>query len=86
VCVTNTYNVGGTISNLKTPGLVLVNGSTRLDVLANATSFTLPVKVADGAPYGITILTQPTGQTCSVAGGTGTMGSADINNVAVTCQ
>lgn len=86
VCVTNTYNVGGTISNLKGAGLVLINGSTRVDVAANTTSFTLPVKVADGSPYGITVLTQPAGQTCTIANGTGTMGSADINNVAVTCQ
>lgn len=86
VCVTNTYNVGGTISGLKTAGLVIINGSTRVDVAANATTFTLPVKVADGSPYGITILTQPTGQTCAIANGTGTMGSTDINNVAITCQ
>jgi hypothetical protein len=86
VCVTNTYNVGGSVSGLRTSGLSLVNGSTRVDIAANATSFTLPVKVADGAPYGITILTQPTGQTCAIANGTGTMGSADINNVQVTCQ
>ena len=86
VCVTNTYNVGGTITGLRNSGLTLINGSTRLDVAANATSFTLPVKVDDGAPYGITILTQPSGQTCAIANGTGTMGSADINNVQVTCQ
>jgi len=86
VCVTNSYNVGGTISGLKTPGLVIINGSTRVDVAANTTTFTLPVKVADGSPYGITILTQPTGQTCAIANGTGTMGSTDINNVAITCQ
>jgi RNase P/RNase MRP subunit p29 len=86
VCVTNTYNVGGTISGLTTPGLVIINGSTRVDVVANTTTFTLPVKVADGSPYGITILTQPTGQTCAIANGTGTMGSTDINNVAITCQ
>jgi hypothetical protein len=86
VCVTNTYNVGGTVSGLRTSGLVLVNGSTRVDVAANATSFTLPVKVADGSPYGVTILTQPTGQVCSIANGVGTMSSADINNLAITCQ
>jgi hypothetical protein len=93
-CVTNTYNLGGTISNLNNNGLVLINGSDRLEVAAGATSFTMTKKVndtattgkvADGAPYGITVLTQPDKQVCTVSNGTGTMGSADINNVQVNC-
>lgn len=83
-CTTNTYNLGGTISGLDIDGLVLVNGSDRGVIAADRKSVAF-VKVADGSPYGITVLTQPNGRTCSVANGVGTMGSSDVTNVAVTC-
>lgn len=98
VCVTNTYNLGGTISNLTGDGLVLINGQDRVAVPKGATSFTFTNtttaadgsttttgKVGDGLPYGVTVLTQPTGQTCTITNGTATMGSADVNNVQVNC-
>ena len=33
----------------------------------------------------MTVKTNPSGQTCTVASGSGTMGSANVTNVAVTC-
>ena len=33
----------------------------------------------------MTVKTNPSGQTCSVSGGTGTVASANVTNVAVTC-
>ena len=36
--------------------------------------------------YAVTVQTQPTGLTCSVSNGTGTMGSAAVTNIAVTCS
>ncbi len=96
VCVTNTYDLGGTVSGLDVNGLTIVNGANRQDIPAGATSFTMtkldPLtgtyqsgRVPDGAPYGITVLTQPAGRTCSVANGVGTMGSAPINTVKINC-
>lgn len=95
-CITNSYDLGGTITGLDSDGLVLINGSQRVTVPAGATSFTMTKfkangeyelgRVPDGAPYGITVLTQPAGRTCTVANGTGTMGSAAVTNVAVTCS
>jgi hypothetical protein len=41
--------------------------------------------VAQDAPYGVSILANPAGQSCTVANGVGTMGPADVNNVTVTC-
>ena len=83
-CITNTYNLGATISGLDVDGLVLVNGSDRGVIAADRKSVAF-TKVADGSPYGITVLTPPNGRTCSVANGVGTMGSSDVTNVAVTC-
>lgn len=87
-CAQNSYALGGTINGLTGTGLVLINGSqsTPLTVLAGATSFLFTVPVADGTPYGVTVYTQPTGQTCSVdKNPTGIMGSSPVSNVVVDC-
>lgn len=78
-----------TINNLKTSGLVLVNGADRKDVPAGATSQVMAQVFVEGA-YGVTILQQPTGQTCTVSGGDNGQGSGKVpltpvTNVAVNC-
>jgi uncharacterized repeat protein (TIGR03803 family) len=85
-CSDQSYNVGGTISGLVSSGLVLVNGSDALAVKPAASSFTMPTAVAYTSTYGVTVQTQPTGLTCSVSNGMGTMGSATVTNIAVTCS
>jgi hypothetical protein len=83
-CITNTYDLGGSISGLGASGLVLVNGADRVTVAPGASTFNM-AKVADSAPYGVTILTQPTDRTCSVQNGVGTMGAGPVSNIQVTC-
>lgn len=86
-CETNAFNLGGSITGLSSAtGLILANGADTLTVPAGATSFTMPTKVADGAPYGVTVLAQPTGRSCTVADGVGLMGSADLATVKVACN
>lgn len=85
-CVTNTYTVGGSISGLISSGLVLANGGDTLAVDANATSFTLPTAVEFGSNFSVTVQTQPTGLTCSVADGSGTVAEANVSSVVVTCN
>jgi hypothetical protein len=84
-CSNETFNVGGTISGLTAAGLVLANGSDTLSVPAGASSFTMPTAVAYGSDYKVTVTTQPTGLTCDVANGTGTVGADAVTNIAVTC-
>lgn len=89
-CVTDTHELRATVSGLgpTSTGLELVNGANRVAVPAPATAGDVSVtfsKVEDGAPYGITVLTQPAGRSCSVANGAGRMGSSDVTNVVVTC-
>ena len=84
-CVTHTYGLSGNISGLgDAEGLVLNNGDDRVTVEKNKTTFSM-AKVAEGSLYGITVLVQPTGRTCSVQNGTGAMGAANVTNVQVTC-
>ena len=83
-----TYTVGGSVSGLTSSGLVLQdNGGNNLTVPANATSFTFSTALASGSPYSVTVLTQPPSpaQNCSVADGSGTVGSANVNGVQVAC-
>ena len=47
--------------------------------------FTFATGLTAGSAYNVTVETNPAGQTCSVANGSGTVESADITNVAVTC-
>jgi uncharacterized repeat protein (TIGR03803 family) len=85
-CTVVTYTVGGTISGLTATGLVLLNnGGDATTISANATQFTMTTGVAQGNPYAITVKTQPGGETCNVANGTGTVGAGNVTSVAVSC-
>ncbi|MBX3688240.1 reprolysin-like metallopeptidase, partial [Dokdonella sp.] len=81
-----TYSVGGNVSGLTGAGLVLwLNaGAQSLPVSANG-AFTFPTGLLGGANYAVTVGTQPAGQLCSVSNGSGTIGSANVTNVAVSC-
>ena len=64
-----------------------MNGSTNLPVSANG-SFTFAGARASGSAYAVTVTAQPTGpsEVCTVANGSGTVGGANVTNVAVTCS
>ena len=77
--------VGGTVSSLSGSGLVLQNnGGDDLSISADGT-FTFATAIADGASYAVTVKTEPTGQTCAVDNGSGTVAGANVTNVSVTC-
>ncbi len=81
-----TYTLSGTVSGLTSGGLALnVNGST-VQVANSATTVSLAAGLSSGTTYTVAVATQPTGQTCSVANGKGTIGSANVANVVVTCS
>jgi hypothetical protein len=84
---TPTYTVGGTVSGLTSGSLVLKNnGGDALTISANSNTFNFATAVASGAGYTVTVATQPSGLTCSVSDGTGTVASANITNISVTCS
>jgi hypothetical protein len=84
ICEFKRHDLKGSISNLKGAGLVLVNGTDRVEVSAGATAFTMAQVPEDGV-YGVAILQQPANQNCTVGNGSGTMGKNDITNLTVTC-
>ena len=85
-CVTDvvpTYTVGGTVSGL-TGSVTLQNNGGDDIIKTTNDGFTFTAQV-DGTPYTVTVLAQPTGQTCSVTNGSGTITTADVTNVSVDC-
>jgi hypothetical protein len=91
-CTANRYVLGGAVKGLTGTGLVLANGADTTAVLPNGgadVKFTFPTKVANSAQYGVSILTQPAGQTCTVdsALNPGTMpAAADQLGLIVNCK
>ena len=84
-CQNNSYTIGGTISGFTASGLVLAEGSQTVSPASGATSFTFPTAVASGTSYSVTVQTQPSGETCTVTNGSGTVGSSNVTGVAVSC-
>ena len=79
------YTVGGSVSGLTGTGLALtLNGGSPFAISANG-PYTLPGGVVSGNNYTVAVATQPSGQVCTVANGSGTMGAANVTNVNVTC-
>ena len=79
-----TYSIGGTVSGLSGTVVLQDNGGDDLSVSASG-AFTFATALSAGSAYNVTVKTNPAGQTCSVANGSGTVGSAGVTNVAVTC-
>jgi len=86
-CTTVPFTIGGTITGLTGSGLVLQdNGGDNLPVSAAATSFTFDTLVPSGSNYAVTVLTQPSGPSCSVTNGSGAVASASVTNVTINCS
>lgn len=89
-CSLKTHKLTVNIQGLTGTGLALVNGTDKKTVPAGATSIAMN-DVFQGAAYGISVLTNPTAQTCTVSGGdtgtgTGVVKETDVTNVVVTCR
>ena len=78
------YSVGGSVSGLTGAIVLQNNGGDNLTVAASGV-FTFVTPIVNGNSYRVTVLTQPAGQNCSVAGGTGFIAAANITTVAITC-
>lgn len=85
---TLTYSIGGMVSGITGSGLVLQNnGSVNLAVAAPG-AFTFSTSLRSGAAYSVTVAMQPSSppQNCVVTNGSGTVGNANVTNVAVSCS
>jgi uncharacterized repeat protein (TIGR03803 family) len=74
------------VNERRTPELALMVDPTAVSVPAGQTTVDLVSSLPSGTNYSVMVETQPLGETCSVAGGSGTIQAANAANVVVTCS
>src|SRR5687768_12520817 len=82
------FSIGGTVTGLTGSGLVLQNNASGDLAIAGDGPFTFASTVPSGTAYNVTVLTQPTSpaQSCAVTSGTGSVSSANVTNIVVSCS
>jgi hypothetical protein len=86
ITVVGRFTIGGYVSGLTGTGLVLTNnGSDDLAVNSNG-AFTFASGLPAASGFSVAVATQPSGQTCSVAEGSGALTNDNYGRVAVTCS
>ncbi|MBS2022435.1 MAG: hypothetical protein JST92_08495, partial [Deltaproteobacteria bacterium] len=85
--VNPSFSISGTISGYVGSGLVLAQGTETLAIAPSSTTFALVNPVQEGARWFVQVRTQPSAprQTCVVSTPAGTMGSAPITDLVITC-
>ena len=78
------YKVGGTVTGLTGTGLVLQNNGGDNLAISSSGPFTFSTALKKGKSYNVTVLTQPSGQSCTVANGSGSV-SRNVTDVRVDC-
>jgi hypothetical protein len=85
-----TFSIGGSVSgpglSTTNPLVLQDNGTDNLNVTSNAFAFATQLEA--GSEYDVTILTQPSGQTCFVENGIGVVQTSigNVNSIAVVCN
>lgn len=79
-----TFGVSGTVSGMSGGTLVLSSNGADVNVTANG-STVLATGLPTGTAYAVSVKTNPSGYSCTVANGSGTIAAANVSNVEVTC-
>lgn len=81
------YTVGGTVSGLSGGPVVLEDNPNGVPFsIPSDGSFVFPSSLAQCSSYNVKVVTQPSGQTCTVQNATGKVSTANVTNVAVVCK
>jgi len=80
-----TYTVGGSVTNLVGPGLVIQNNGAD-DTEVTSVTFQFASELESGASYEVTIANQPEGQQCLVTQASGSVSNANVNDIDITCE
>jgi len=85
-CTSESYTISGTVVGmLSGQSVTLQNNSGDNLTVSSNTSFSFTTKVPSGATYLVTVLTQPTGQTCSPNLNSGVV-SDNVSDVSIICS
>lgn len=82
------YALSGSVSNLSSAGLVLSNGQDSISIPANATTFSFPTLLLNGAAYSVSITNNPSrfADICTLLNASGSIASANVMNVTASCH
>src|SRR5581483_16250 len=81
----STYSITASVQGLNSGGLVLLVNTAQVTVSSGASSVGLASMLNAGTAYSVTVQTQPTGETCSVTNGSGTVSTSNVTNVGINC-
>jgi len=85
-CTSESYTISGTVVGmLSGQSVTLQNNSGDNLTVSDNTSFSFTTEVASGATYLVTVLTQPTGQTCTPNLNSGVV-SDNVSDVSIICS
>lgn len=85
ICSTEAYTIGGSVSGLSGTLVIQNNGTDDLTINSDG-NFTFNTPVADGGDYYVRVKTQPSGQTCTITNGTGTVNGSNITDIIINCS
>jgi hypothetical protein len=85
VACSSAYTIGGTVTGLTGTGLVLADNATDTLTITGTGTVPFTFKTAVSSTYNVTVVTQPTNQTCTIVNGAGTA-KANVTNVQVNCS
>jgi N-acetylneuraminic acid mutarotase len=83
-CSVESFNVGGSVSGLTGTLVVSDNGSSTLTITGNG-AFTFNTPIASGSTYAAAVTSQPAGENCTLANGSGTVVAAAVTNISIVC-
>jgi hypothetical protein len=79
------FTIGGTITGLRVAAdLTLFNNGANPATFSQTGAFSFPGSIPSGSSYNVTVGSQPPGQTCRVANGSG-VANSNVNNLEVRC-
>ena len=85
-CTSESYTISGTVVGMLSGQSVTLQNNSGDDLTVNSnTSFSFTTKVASGVTYLVTVLTQPTGQTCTPNLNSGVV-SGNVTDVSIICS
>lgn len=81
------FSLGGTMAGLNSGVKITLQdkGGASVEILSNG-PFSFANMRPPGSNYEVSISSQPTGQRCQLSQGSGTIASASVTSIAVTCQ
>ncbi|XDD53340.1 LamG-like jellyroll fold domain-containing protein [Leptospira sp. WS4.C2] len=80
------HSIGGAVSGLTSGTSVTLTNNNQESITVSADgNFTFPTKLSSGQSYDISLVTNGSGLTCTIANAQGVVQSSNVTNVSVTC-